>query len=273
MAVIVQHGFDDLTVQPLVKSGNGGGADPSVVDAVSGLNTAGAALQAARSLQPLTLGFPASTEQRGFALHSLRLTTGFEGFIGNLFNTRNEVLFMAWGYDLSGEPPWLWPGKDIDLETLRSSLKPGEAREFLGAGALLFPARQVYGGIALRLQIWESDAGTRRLGKTIEDVSKAIDDSKLTNVLSLIAAAGGPTTATLALIRDAATELGKIIGAILKGNSNDLVDFYDGYYPVSDPWTSGEERYDAHGSEIVLRRISDELTQEERGRREVEQPA
>jgi hypothetical protein len=270
VSVINQRGFDDLTVKPAVAAGNGGGGDPAVVDAVASLDTAGAVLQGVRALQPLTLGFPPSDEQRGFALQSLRLTRGFEGFIGNLFKTRNEVLFLAWGYDLSGEAPWLWPGKDIDVETLRNSLKAGETREFLGAGALLFPARQIYGGIALRIQIWESDSDVRRLGKTIEDVSKAIDDSKLTNVLSLIAAAGGPTTATLALIRDAATELGKIIGAILKGNSNDLVDFYDGYFPVSDPWTAGEETHVAHGSEIVLTRIRDELTDDERSRSGIE---
>jgi hypothetical protein len=54
----------------------------------------------------------------GFTLLCLgarRASTG----IGNVFKTRNEVLFMAWGYDLSGEPPSLRPGKDSEIVLTR----------------------------------------------------------------------------------------------------------------------------------------------------------
>jgi hypothetical protein len=244
MAIVGAQSFEDLSVTPATTDA-----------AVEGLTTVRLATQAARVLQPIHLEFPESAEDRGFALQSLKLTRGFEGLIGNVFKTKNEIFFLAWGYDLSGEPPWLFPGGEFDPEQLEIKLEVGDERTFLGQGALLFPARRVRGGIALRMQMWESDSGARKLGKTLEDVGKAIDDSKLTNVLSLIAVAGGPTTATLALIRDAATELTKIIGGILKGNSNDLVDYYEGYYPVSDPWQPGDERHAGHGTEIVLSRM------------------
>jgi hypothetical protein len=249
MAIVGQRAFGDLSVKPERRDGDAPAKE------TEGLDSVRLVTQAARELQPIPLAFPESGEERGFGLQSLKLLRGFEGLIGNLFKNDAEIYFLAWAYDLSGEPPWLYPGPGFDAEELQIKLESGDVRQFLGQGVLLFPARKVRGGISLRIQVWESDRGARTAGKTIEDVAKAIDDSQLTNLLSLIAMAGGPTTATLALIRDAATELAKVVGGILKGNSNDLVDYFEGYYPASDPWSRGDETHSGHGTEIVLSRL------------------
>ena len=54
----------------------------------------------------------------------------------------------------------------------------------------------------------------------------------------------------------AACELEKAMGAILKANSDDYIDFYEGYYPVSDLWPSGDEKHTGCHSEITLTRLT-----------------
>jgi hypothetical protein len=156
---------------------------------------------------------------------------------------------LAWAWDLSGADVYLYPGKDVPHEQVTFKLQPGETREWAwGDGAPLFPARQIAGGLAVRVQIWESDQGARAFGKTLSDVVEAVKESKLTNIFKLIALAGGPTTATLA------EELALAISAVLKANSDDFVDFYEGYFGATQPWEIGEETIRERNSEIVVSR-------------------
>ncbi|MFP3577927.1 hypothetical protein, partial [Brevibacillus sp. SIMBA_040] len=45
-----------------------------------------------------------SEEKRGLALKSFKLNKSFEDFISTIFNPSNEIYFIAWSYDLSGQP-------------------------------------------------------------------------------------------------------------------------------------------------------------------------
>jgi hypothetical protein len=241
MALITSGSFNDLA---------------AAVDmpALEGLETVGVLEQATREAQSAKAKLPTSDGPRGLGLKSLTLSKGFEGILGGVFNKKNEIYFLSWTWDLSGETPYLHPGKGVATEDCLIPIKTGEVREFGGTGALLFPQRIVKSGIATRIQLWESDSRARDLGKTIETVADTIEKSELNNLLKFIALAG-PQVAQLTLIKDAALELAKLIGVILKANSDDYVDFFEGYYPVSTDWT-GEEKLSGHASGIVLSRFA-----------------
>ncbi len=131
-------------------------------------------------------------------------------------------------------------------------MRGGEAREFIGSGAVLFPPRSVAAGLSTRIQIWESAKGTRDFGQTLSTVADTIQKSKLNSLLTLIAMATGVASATVALVEQASLELAKVIGDVLKAISDDYVDFYEGYFPAAVPWTAGQTAYRGHASEIVL---------------------
>ena len=228
----------------------------TAVPAFEGLDQLRLIRQAARQEQPMRLELPVSDSPRGLGLKSLTLRRGFEGFMQRVFNDDNEVFFVAWTWDLSGQPPVQYPSVGAKPDDLVIPMTVGETREFIGRGVLLFPSRPVTAGLAVRIQLWESDKGARNFGKTLQDVSQAISESELNNLLQLVGTAAGATTATAVLIEKAALELAHVTGTILKANSDDYVDFFEGYYPASDVWRSGEESYDGHSSAIVLDRFT-----------------
>ena len=197
-----------------------------------------------------------SASKRGLALKNLRLTEGFEGFFRRLFDPTHAVYFVAWGWDFSGIPPFEYPGIGASPESVVIPLKVGKTREFLGAGIPLFPVRNVSGGLAVRIMLWESDKGDRDFGKKLADVSSAIKTSSLTSVLSAVSLASGVTGATVALAANAALELSSVVGTLLKANGDDYVDLYEGYYPAEQAWTPGDESHSGNSSEIVLSRLS-----------------
>lgn len=204
-----------------------------------------------RAISPEFFEYSQSAEARGLSLKSLKLTEGFNGFLGNIFNSKNNVYFVAWAWDLSGQPICQYPGENVDVKNVIIPLKVGRLREFIGEGINLFPKRKITGGIAIRLQLWESDEDTRKLGKVIADTSDAIKKSTLSSLISAIALTG-LSGATITLIKDASIELAKVIGTILGSNSDDYVDFFEGYYPSDSKWATGSETYEGNSSVITL---------------------
>jgi len=220
------------------------------------LDTVGVLEEATRPAQTATIQFPVSAEARGLVLKSMMFKEGFEGFLSKIFSGESEVYFLSWAYDLSGAPATLHPPSGVAAEDVVRKARPNEILTYLGDGALLFPARKVSSGIALRIQLWESDAGARRLGDTLKATADEISKSELNQLLKLIALAGGPTTATLGMIEEAAVELTKAIGIILKTNSEDFVDFYEGYFSATSPWSKAEEKGVGPHSEIVIGKLT-----------------
>jgi hypothetical protein len=129
------------------------------------------------------------------------------------------VYVLAWSWDASGESVALYPGKDTRPENTIIKLRAGNVREFMGEGAVLFPPRAIAGGLAVRINVWESDKGARDFGTKMSEVTGAIQQSKLNNLRSLLALAG-PQLATLTLIKDAALELAGVVGTILQSNGD-----------------------------------------------------
>ncbi|WP_289665639.1 hypothetical protein [Flavobacterium panacagri] len=210
--------------------------------------------QVSKSIEPNSFELITSKDQRGLYLKKLKLEKGFGGFLNNLLGSTNNIYFIAWAWDLSGEPVNLYPGKDVQPESVLIPMKAGNVREFIGNGIVLFPKRYVKGGIALRIQIWESDQEIRKFGKAVNDTSEAIKNSKLNNLLSLISLGTGVSGVTISLVKDAAIELGGIIGTILKSNGDDYVDFFEGYYSSDDEWIKKDEIYKGNSSQMTLQK-------------------
>lgn len=208
--------------------------------------------EVSRDITPDLFELSTSAEPRGLALKNIKLTEGFEGFLQEYLNTKNEIYFVAWAWDLSGQPVNLYPGQNFEPKDVLIPITVGTIREFIGEGINLFPKRTVKGGIAIRIQLFESDENTRNLGKTMVDTAEAISKSNLNNLLSLISLASGVTGVTVNLIKEASIELAKAIGIILQTNGNDYVDFFEGYYASDQPWATAEEVYQGNASVIML---------------------
>jgi hypothetical protein len=208
--------------------------------------------QISRSVNPDSFELITSIDKRGLYLKKLKLEKGFGGFLNNLFNSTHNIYFIAWAWDLSGEAVNLYPGKDVEAEAVLIPMKGRNLREFLGDGIVLFPKRKVKGGIAVRIQVWESDKEIRHFGKAVSDTANAIKNSKLNNLLSLISIGTGVSGVTISLVKDAAIELGGIIGTILQSNGDDYVDFFEGYFASDQEWTLKDEVYKGNSSQLTL---------------------
>lgn len=210
--------------------------------------------EVSRAVEPDSFELITSSDQRGIAIKKLKLEKGFEGFLQNYLNPNNEVYFVAWVWDLSGQPIIQYPGANFNPEDVMIKLKVGKVREFIGEGINLFPKRKVTGGIAVRIQIWECDKEARDFGKAMSDVADSIKKSELNNLLSLISLGTGVSGATITLVKDAAIELTKVIGNILQANGDDYVDFFEGYYAADQDWTKGDDAYNANSSKITIKK-------------------
>ncbi|MCB0713537.1 MAG: hypothetical protein KDD67_14515 [Ignavibacteriae bacterium] len=212
--------------------------------------------ESTKKIEAPELTFEESAERRGLGLKAIKLLTGFEGFLNNIFESKNDVYFIAWAWDMSGKPVHFYPSVNAAKEDVVIPLKVGKLRHFIGEGINLFPARKVKAGLSVRIQIWESDQKTRDFGKTLRTVSETIQQSELNALLQLISVAGGIPLATVGLVKDAAIELGKLVGKVLESNSDDYVDFYEGHYPASSTWETKDDQYEGNASEIILSRFS-----------------
>jgi hypothetical protein len=253
MALITAGTFGDLSLAPAPEAE----ADPTV----AAIESFAVLAEAARETPADSVRFAVSAEPRGLALKKLHLDPGFQGFIKRLLHASSDVYFLAWGWDLSGQQVqgtssiFFYPGAIDGGQPSLIPMKGDEGREFLGAGVLLYPQREVTAGLALRLQIWESRKGERDFGETLQKVATEIQRSELNQLLALISAATGVTGATVAMVEGASLELAKVIGTVLKARSDDYVDYYEGYFPASQPWSPPEQAWSAQSSEIVLSRF------------------
>jgi hypothetical protein len=242
---LISHGsLADFSVQPLDQPSTWNEPADSFHVLTESSRAAGQAFRAARSSEP-----------RGLTMRALQLERDFQPFLSRVFRRTSDVYFVAWAWDLSGDPPALYPASGAGPEQCLIPLRGGERREFMGEGALLFPERVVTSGIALRLQLWESRSRSRHVGEAMGEIADAVRDSKLSSLLAAMSAVTGVTTAALGVVEAAATELVGVIGEILERRRDHYVDYYEGYFPASSPWRPAQETYTGTGSRIVLGRL------------------
>lgn len=219
-------------------------------------HTLSATRELARELQTVPLVFDVTKDNRGLGLKAIKLLEGFEGFLQNLLNKNNEIFFLAWCWDLSGQPVIQYPVDVLKPESCVFNVRVGKLRQFIGEGIKLFPARPITAGMEVRLMVWESDQKSQDFGQTLKSVVAGIRESKLNNLLNAISLIGGVPLVTVKLIEEAALELADIIGTCLKANSNDYVDLFAGYYPASGSWEKGDDISTGPACEITLSKFN-----------------
>jgi hypothetical protein len=245
MAIITVGSLSDFSLTPTARA-------VDTLAAAADVDSFGTLAEVTREAPADLFQYAVSPEARGVAAARLLLDKGFQNFLARMFHKTSKVYFLAWCWDMSGAPVSMYPGVVADPSSALIPMRGGEAREFIGSGAVLFPPRSVAAGLSTRIQIWESAKGTRDFGQTPSTVADTIQKSKLNSLLTLIAMATGVASATVALVEQASLELAKVIGDVLKAISDDYVDFYEGYFPAALPWTAGQTTYRGHASEIVL---------------------
>ncbi|PXX06374.1 hypothetical protein [Mycolicibacterium moriokaense] len=248
MAIITSGSLADFSITPT------DGAYKSMA-AADEIDSFGVLAEVTRDAPADLFKFDVSAESRGLGLASLRLEKGFQNFLARLFNKTSDIYFLAWCWDMSGAPATVYPDAAAAPTSVLIPMEAGQVRQFMGAGVLLFPARPVTAGLAVRIQIWESAQGTRDFGKTLSAVADVIQKSKLNSLLTMIGMVTGVATATVALVEQAALELGKAVGDVLQASSDDYVDFYEGYFPAAEAWNHGDVAYPGRASEINLNRF------------------
>jgi hypothetical protein len=201
--------------------------------------------------------FSVSANSRGVSLKTIQLTKDF-GLFSDLFNPSYNVYFVAWAWDLSGNPVVQYPPAQLGISadgfvlTLRSQ----EERSFIGSGVQLFPPRKVTAGINVCINLWQSRQDVRNLGTTLSKVAQTIQSSSLNQVLSAIALATATPAAAVTLAANAMLELTSAIGEVLKTSADQQLDLFQGTYDVTQPWAAGDDRYRGQGTEIVLTRLA-----------------
>ena len=108
----------------------------------------------------------------------------------------------------------------------------------------------------MRMQIWESDRRTSDFGKAMTAVANTVKNSQFSlDLISLAVgfATGGVTTAPINLIAKASADLASAVGGILQAQSDDYVDFFEGYYPIDYEWKPGQElTEEGHACKLVF---------------------
>ena len=172
----------------------------------------------------------------GVMLQSITLHKGFEVFLQNCFNKTNEIYFLAWAWDLSGDSPVIFPETNAgDLENWIFPMKKGNCIETPGGGFHLLPKKGIKGGAGVHVEVWESDKDIQQTVETILEVTEAIHKSALTKILTGLTNIYSPQ---IGLIHEAVSSLSKAIGEILKRNAKDYVGLFEGYYDA-DNWAEG----------------------------------
>ena len=241
---------------------NVGKMDSFAIEAKSAIQKSEPELQSVRSFSRLkeipdstasgSFELITSEDQRGLGLRGIQLMRGFEENFQQLFKPTHKIYFIAWTWDLNGQPLCLYPGKGINAKDFIIPEKERNDREFTGPEIDLFSKREVRGGMAVRVQLWKSDKGPREIKQKIADIAQKIKKSKLNHLLSLVSMSTGITGTTVALIKEASTELSEIIVAILTKNGDDYVDLFEGYFASDQTWNKGQEMYMGNSTNITF---------------------
>ncbi len=202
------------------------------------------------NIEPPAMDLAKSPNKCGLYLKSLSLYESFEGFIANLFNPNNEIYFTSIAWDYSGNPPLLYPPKGAKGSDFLIPVKAGKNRQFIGDGINIWPARIVVGALNIVVIVYECDNDVRKLGETLVDIHDKVGNSKLVSLITAISV--NPSLATGVAIGSAANELLGVIGNIMKRNSDDYVDLFEGSYGTDKPQTARVEKYDHESDGIEL---------------------
>lgn len=245
MSLIKRGSLFDLSVK----------AKPQIVQEMESLKeitTFRELVQITRKSKPISFDLATSPEERGLALKSVCLNKTFEGFLGNFTKSNLYIFTIAW--DLSNKPISYFPDPLSEKNRNMFNIGAGQTVEFPDRGLPLFPKGKVNGGIAYKIMLLESDQNAINFGSFISAISDTIKRSELSYLLGLISTATGVNGASILLISEAAKRLYSAIGDILKANSDDFIDYLEGYYPITN-WVRDFDDIENNYSTVVINRF------------------
>jgi hypothetical protein len=185
-----------------------------------------------RPLQPVPLNFAVTSTPVGLDLADVHLSRQCRVMMRRITDPGLPLHVLAWWWDLGGGGPHVVGARDgageerwsleVDAKGTRSSI----------ADLQLVPPRELVGGVALRVILWQTTP-VIPAAQVTEEVEEAMRHTKLTGVLDLLRGLSGTSMHTVSLVREAAAALGGEIAPVLRGLCTDYLDFYEGLYPVA----------------------------------------
>ena len=199
---------------------------------------------------------PLQVSPRPAALYLTELTL-HEDFDFALFgDATNELYLSAVVWDLSGEPPLIFPPKNAEALKGTYSVEPGREIAFVGDGLLLWPMKPVVGGLYVRILVLENDDDVRAIGKRLDLLRRKVQEHELT--AALVALASGATAGTLTAVAAAAASLTAVLASLLEADDDDLVALFDGTYGAERIASDRSESYRQRGASLDLQlRVGD----------------
>ncbi len=213
--------------------------------------------QAIRKAQPIPLEGVVSKEKRGLRIKSIRLNKGFEGILGNVFDKKNEIYIVSFCWDLSKNPPSIYPSIDTSPDSFILPIKVNQTYDFDGKPLVIFPPREVTAGLAYNIFLLESDKDRRKISETIEKLATEYKQSDLSMLLTMSGTVTKGTTTLISSILEGALKLLGKIGSFLKADSDDYVDLIKDTLPVEDEWEEGDIVYDHEVCSVTLTRFTE----------------
>ena len=177
-----------------------------------------------------TVSFEKSEHKWSLYMKDLTLKQSFDGLFPKIFNPKNEIYFFIICWDYSGKAPFIYPPKDVDPESFKIVIKKNKIHQFGGDGLQIWPYSNVVGTLNTAIILMEDDTDIRNAGKTLSDISKAVNKSKLFELITAVAS--NPATITGVAIAKALSELTGLVGSIMSKNKNDYINLFQGSYGV-----------------------------------------
>jgi hypothetical protein len=205
--------------------------------------------EVARELQPVPLTFSQSGSPIQLHITGVRLNPGSRVMLRHVADADRPVYLLVWWWDLAGGGPVVVPLLPNAADWVLTL--GGDGRHLARPLTVVEPGREIVGGLAVRVILWQSEPGTDA-GRVTAEVAEAMRHSMLAGMLGILASASGTDMATVIAIRQAAAALGPEIAPVLRALCPDYIDFFEGFYPATDPVQDGES-YVGYQSEITVR--------------------
>ena len=191
---------------------------------------------------------------RGLTIRRLTLNKNYDGRISAWFGGENEIYFIASSIMFGEEKPFVFPNTEAGGQQAVMELKRGETFEFdLGAGAPLFPERELTSGPAIAIWVMESDGDRRKAGEKMKAAAEAVEnDGSIAEILGK--AIKNPGAFTAQQVLGAVGEVAKVVGTVLEKDGDEQVGLFSAYFPMRSSW-DGMLRSQKEGATIELLEI------------------
>jgi hypothetical protein len=182
-----------------------------------------------RAVQPVPLSFVRSDGPVTVTIDSLILEPGSRSMVRRVLDADADLRVLAWCWDLSGDPPMVWPAADTtdgDAAAETGRLDLVDMRRVLRRPLPLW-RRPVVGGLTVRVIVWQGEHPD-----LAAEIAEAMRHSALAAALDAIGPPARTTVTSAMTVRGAAGGLGTDIAPVLRALCPDYIDFFEGFLPA-----------------------------------------